>query len=157
MRKVRIAEADDDDDDDSDRVGKGPVELQPLTIIEGEIKSEEAVLTVPCHLCGSDDHGTVCRTMDLGTIQGVEYICPVISYDCWNRQIYSPGLGLRICPRRFALVYQYNRYAVVDAFFKFENRGLGRFMTPMDLMTFRESIFALCHSDEACICKEWRI
>ena len=146
--KVDRSEGDED---------RGPAEPPPIPIIRGEILGEETILPLPCHLCGSDEHGTLCRTVGFGDLQGVEYICPVLSYDCWDRQVHIPGLGLRLCPRRFASAYQYNRYAVVDAFFRFENRGLGKYMSMADLRSFRERVFILCHSDEVCICKEWRV
>jgi len=134
-----------------------PAEPPPGVEMAGSILNVERILFPPCQLCGSEEHGTVCRMTGYGTLVGMDYVCPTLSYDCWGRLSSVPGEQLKLCPRRFVLAHGYNRYAVVSAFIKFENKGYGRFMSSSDLKQFRESVFQVCTAGEVCRCHElWR-
>ena len=134
--------------------GKGfPGESSVGTEHERSILCHDRMMSTPCHLCGSEEHGTLCRMSGYGVLVGVDYICPVLSYDCWGRVTSVPGEGLKLCPHRFVRVYGYDRYLVISALLKFENVGYGRFMSPMNRKLFREEVFRLCVAGETCTCR----
>ena len=131
---------------------KVPAKPPPGAVLEGSILSSEVILPSPCQLCGSEGPGTFCRMTGYGTLVGKDYVCPVLSYDCWGKLLSIPGEPLKLCPRRFVLAYGYDRYAVIRAVIEFENKGYGKFMSPTNLKQFRERAFQLCASRETCTC-----